>query len=379
MNFSALTKYLNALAPEKIPGCDIEIRQCYQPIYRHAAGAGREGTPVMGDEIYWLYSSTKLFTATATMQMIERGAFQLDTPVAEFLPEYANLTVRDGDQIRPARTTLTIRHLLSMQGGLDYDMNAPEIVAARARLGEKASTRDMVAAFAERPLCFDPGTHFLYSLCHDVLAAVIEQASGMRYEEHLKKNIFAPLGIQNMTTHPTEAHFAKMAKRFTWQPEGDVCVPTDQRSNVYRLSDAYESGGAGLVGGLDDYMRLPEALANGGVGRTGAQILKPETIDLMRTDQLRGASRWDFDQMERTGYSYALGVRTMVDNAKAKSPVGEFGWDSAVGAWIMVDTMRHISVVFMMHVLACGPAYFVYHPTIRDLVYEGINSGEDRG
>ena len=378
MDFSALSQYLDRLTPDRVPGVDLEIRMGYEPIYRHAAGTGREGRPVRGDEIYWLYSATKVFTATAAMQMYERGAYTLDTPVAEFLPEYAHLTVRDGDTVRPARTVMTVGHLLTMQGGLDYELGAPEIAKARAALGRNGSTRDMVAAFATRPLSFDPGTHFQYSLCHDVLAAVIEQASGLKYEEYLKKNIFGPLGIKSMTMHPTDAHFSRMPARYAWQPEEARCKPIEIFHNDYRLTDAYESGGAGLVGSLDDYIRLPEALANGGVGRTGERILDEGTIALMRTDQLSGASKADFDAMGRTGYSYACGVRTMVDNTYAKSPLGEFGWDSAAGAWIVVDAERKLSAVFMMHVLSCGPAYDEYHPSIRDLIYEGIDAGQGR-
>ena len=108
--------------------------------------------------------------------------------MSKYLPEYAFL-VLDGGEVRPARTVMTVEHLMTMQGGLDYDTNSAPIRACLARYGQAATTRQLAAAFVRKPLLFDPGTHFRYSLCHDVMAAVIEAASGCALantcEEHL--------------------------------------------------------------------------------------------------------------------------------------------------------------------------------------------------
>ena len=134
----------------------------------------------------------------------------------------------------------------------------------------------------------------------------------------------------------------------------------------------YESGGAGLIGSVEDYIRLADALACGGVSADGYRVLSMESIDRMRQDQLTGASRADFLQFNRRGYSYALGVRTMVDNRAARSSVGEFGWDGAAGAWVMMDTQRRLSAYYGQHVLGCRYSYDVIHPKLRDMIYEGL-------
>ncbi|MBQ8973240.1 MAG: beta-lactamase family protein [Clostridia bacterium] len=375
MAFEALTQYLEHLPAEGVPGCDMEIRVGYEPVYRHRVGLGRPNRPMTGDETYWFYSATKLYTMTAVMQQIERGKLRLDMPVAEVLPEFGELTVRESDgTVRPARTVLTLRHLMSMQGGLDYDRDTPEIHEVQRLYGAKATTRQLVAAFARHPLQFDPGTHFLYSLCHDVAAAMVEVVSGMTYGEYLKRNILEPLGSTGVTTRPGEQEIAALAQRYIWDENGHLSKTPDLTSNEYMLSDAYESGGACLMGTLDGYMPLPEALANGGVGRTGKRILTQESIHTMRTDQMHGASVQDFGKLERPGYSYALGVRVLVDDGPSRSPIGEFGWDGAAGAWVMIDTERHVSCVYLQHVLNCGRAYAEFHPAIRDLVYEGLET-----
>ncbi len=373
MNFDALTRYLDALPEKGVPGCAMTVFLHHEPIYRHMAGEGRPGQPICGDETYWLYSATKLFTMTAAMQLIERGAMRLDDPVSKYLPAYENLTFLDGETVRPARTVMTLEHLMSMQGGLDYELNTPAIRACLEAYGDKAATLQIVNAFAQRPLGFDPGTRFRYSLCHDVMAAVIEVVSGKTFAEFVRENIVEPLGMKSITFHPTADQMDRLAAAYQWD-EQEQPHPRDRRVNAYVLSPAYDSGGAGLLSDLDSYVLLPDALANGGVGRTGAHILSPASIDELRRDRQKGACRADFDLCGKVGYSYGLGVRTLVDASTSRSPVGEFGWDGAAGAWTMIDPEHHLSAFYVQHVLSCGRAYSEFHPAIRDLIYEGLGA-----
>ena len=131
---------------------------------------------------------------------------------------------------------------------------------------------------------------------------------------------------------------------------------------------------AGLVSDLDSYVLLPIALANDGVGLNGAKILTRESIDEMRRSRVSGASRADFDKMEKRGYSYGLGVRTLAEAETSRSPVGEFGWDGAAAAWTMVDPENRLSAFYVQHVHNCQRAYLEIHPTIRDLIYECLEA-----
>ena len=372
MNFDSLSRYLDALPSKGVPGCAMIVYRDHEPIYRHMAGEGRPGRPIRGDETYWLYSATKVFTMTAAMQLIERGAMQLTDPVSKYLPAYGELTVRDGDGVRPARTVMTLEHLMSMQGGLDYDLESPAIRACLEKYGERATTRQIVDSFARQPLNFDPGTRFRYSLCHDVMAAVIEVASGKGFAEFIRENIFEPLGMKDMTFHPTPEQIGRLAGRYQWDAQEQL-HPIEYLNNPYVLSPRYESGGAGLLGNLDSYVLLPDALANGGVGRTGARILSPRFIEEFRRDRQKGACRADFDLCGKLGYSYALGVRTLVDASASRSPIGEFGWDGAAGAWTMIDPEHHLSAFYVQHVLSCDRAFREFHPAIRDLIYDCLD------
>ena len=374
MDFSRLTAYIDTLPTVGVPGCDLAVYRDHEQIYRHAAGhRDAEGTqPMRGDETYCLYSCTKVFTTCAAMQLIERGLMNLDDPVAEYLPAYAHLTVKDGDGVRPAKRVMTVRHLMSMQSGLDYVLDSPALRRAIAELGPDATTRQLVEAKAGDPLLFEPGTDFMYSLSHDALAAVIEVVSGLRFGEYLKQNIFDPLGLHTVGFRLSEADQARLCAQYLFDPEQNRPVLQHGDINNYRLTPNYESGGAGLYSDVKDYITFADALASGG-SRDGVRLLSPEMMQLWSANQLGPVARRSFDAWNRRGYSYALGVRTRVDTSIAgRGQIGEFGWDGAAGAWAMIDPVNHLSAYFAMHVRSYGYSYDVIHPTIRDLIYGGL-------
>jgi len=373
MDKSILVDYLESLQSYGIPGCDCLIYKDHEPIFRHITGfADAEKTkPLSRNNTYWLFSATKLITCTAAMQLVEKGLIGLDDPVADYLPEYANIKVKDGTTVRPARNPMTIRHLFSMQSGLNYNLNAPSIKKLAEETGYQATTRQIVEALANEPLEFDPGTHFLYSLSHDVLGAVIEVVSGKKLGEYFDENIFRPLGMKNTGFKLTPEIKENLADMFEYNADTMTCTPV-AGDNVYVLAPNYESGGAGLISTADDYILFLDAMCNEGVSRDGYRLLTMESINLMRQDQLHEVSKKDFELFNRPGYSYGLGVRTLIEKEKsgAKSPIGEFGWDGAAGAYALIDVENHLALFYVQHVRNCGVAYHVIHPKIRDLTYE---------
>lgn len=373
MNKEGLADYLDSLKKYGIPGCGCVIFQDHKPVFRHTAGyADAEGTkPVTQTDTYWIYSASKVITCTAVMQLIEKGSIRLDAPVSDHLPEYKSMKVKKGSGVERARNTMTIRHLLSMQSGLNYDLQSPSILKALKDTDGQADTRQIIRALADEPLDFEPGTHFQYSLSHDVLGAVVEEAAGRRFGAYLDEHIFKPLGMKNTGFELTPERKANMAAQYEYNPDTKISVPISLK-NCYALSANYESGGAGIISTADDYILLLDALCNGGVSAEGYRVLKPETIDLMRTDQLHGDSRKDFDLWGRAGYSYALGFRTLVEREKSgvRSPLGEFGWDGAAGAYALIDMKNHLALFYAQHVLNCGFVYETVHPKIRDLAYD---------
>ncbi|MCR5460688.1 MAG: beta-lactamase family protein [Acetatifactor sp.] len=371
-NAEKMTAYLDSLLDLGIPSVDLIVYQDHQQIYRHMNGTvNTEKTQAVAeDQRYLMFSMTKVQTMTAIMQLVEQGKLSLEDEVSRYLPAYQNVKVKTEQGVEDLKWPLKIRHLVSMQSGLDYDLNRPGILRVLKEKGQKATTREIVDAFAETPLQFQPGMHFCYSLSHDVAAAVLEVVTEMSFGEYLKKNVWEPLGMKNtFFAKPDNTGLERLAQQYICDETG--IVPMEQTCN-YQLSECYESGGAGLVSCTEDYAVLADTLACGGVSAKGARILKPESVERFKQNLLYSDSMNDIARtMGRVGYGYGCGMQILLNPEMVGSPApaGVFGWDGAAGACIQMDTASKTSFVYIMHVRNCGMAYGVIHPRLRDMVF----------
>lgn len=368
-----MTEYLDWLVENQgIPSVDLIVYENHQQIYRHMSGTVNveKTKEVAADQRYLMFSMTKVQTMTALLQLVEQGKLSLEDEVAKYLPAYKNAKVKTESGVEDLKWPLKIRHLVSMQSGLDYDLNRPGIVRVLKEKGQAATTREIVDAFAESPLNFQPGTHFCYSLSHDVAAAVIEVVSGTSFGEYLKRNLWEPLGMKDtFFAKPDNTGLERLAQQYICDETG--IVPMEQTCN-YQLSESYESGGAGLVSCTEDYAILADALACGGISVKGVRILKPETVERIKQNLLGADAIRDIaTTMGRVGYGYGCGMQILMnpEMVSSPSPAGIFGWDGAAGACIQMDTVSKRSFVFLMHVRNCGIAYGTYHPAMRDIVF----------
>lgn len=373
MNFDKITDYLNSLEAEGIPSTDSLIYKDHEVVYRHFNGYADSAKlkKMKGNELYLMFSATKLITMTAALQLAQQGKLSLDQPVSDFLPAYKDLKVKQGDQIVPAKNVMLVRHLLSMQSGLDYDLERPGILRVLREKGQQATTKELVNAFVESPLLFEPGEHYEYSLSHDVVGAIIEVASGISLSEYFLQNIFKPLEMKDTFFAKPMNDNERLTTQYTYDDEKHVSTEMEM-SCCYQLSESYESGGAGLISSVEDYGRFADMLACGGVSAKGIRILKEETIGLMKTNMLGTTQREEIaKKMGRVGYGYGCGVQILMEpekcNAKARN--GVFGWDGAAGAFVMMDPHSHTAIVYAQHVRGCGYAYSTIHPGLRDLLY----------
>lgn len=375
IDFTELRQYLDSLSRRfGIPGCDCAVTVDGVPVFRHSAGFRDEEAkiPVSPGDTWWIYSATKLFTCTAALQLMEQGKLSLSDPVRKFLPEFGRLTVRKAnDTIEPAVENLTIRHLMTMTGGLDYDLTRPALQEAMA--SGCGTTREIVASLASDPLQFQPGEHFLYSLCHDVLGGVIEVVSGQKLSDYIRDHITAPLGMKDTTFRPSPEQLGRMATQYAHLDAEGTHQPIGQE-NKFRFSGEYDSGGAGLVSTVGDYIRLAAALSLGGTSAEGVHILSPESVELMKTPALNEVQRRDYlaRSPAARGYSYGLGVRVLVEDLGNGVPAGEFGWDGAAGAYVLIDTENRLALFYAQQVCNSYITYQYLHPELRDTLYRCI-------
>ncbi|MCQ2427885.1 MAG: beta-lactamase family protein, partial [Clostridia bacterium] len=168
--------------------------------------------------------------------------------------------------------------------------------------------------------------------------------------------------------------------RFSEPPRGDPVKPVadaaEERKNVnsYVISDCYDSGGAGIVSSPDEYVKLISALACSGCVPGGNRILKPETVAMMQKNYLVPAAMADFVSWRLYGYGWGLCGRVHIDPefSMSKSPVGEFGWDGAAGAFVMADPENRIGLYFATHTIGSSYAYREIHPRLRTRKTKGM-------
>ncbi len=349
MELHHLRTYLESLITKQhVPGLDCIVYKNHDIIFRYCAGVSDIDTQetLKEDALYQIFSMTKLITCVCALQLFEQGKYGLDDEVSNYLPEFQHMVLKDGS---PAKAPITVRHLFSMSAGLSYRVRASAIVSA---LNEgKKSTRDMVSAIAKTKLGFEPGTHYQYSFCHDVLGALIEVWSGQSFGEYVNEHICKPLEMHTtyFGTPTSEEHKARLVTRYIYD-ENRLPQRLETQNIPYIFTPEYESGGAGLTSCIEDYAKFLDALACDGIGKNGVRIISKESIDLMKTNQLSEIQLLDF--AKRKGYGYGLGVRTHMDKEKSGSlsPLGEFGWDGAAGSFAMVDTENQLSLTYFQFI-----------------------------
>ena len=373
MRFTDLDSFIDSMPQRGFPASHLAVMQDGKLIYNRWCGYAdsQETRPTRENDLYWIFSTTKVITCIAAMRLVEEGRLSLSDPVSKYIPEYANPRVMGADKkITPATAEMTVLHLFTMAGGLTYNMRTPAIEAA---VKVDDDTLSIVKAFPLDPLVFEPGTRYRYSLCHDVLGAVIEVVSGMKLSEYFDKYIFSPLGLTDIGFHPSEEQRSRISAMYRYDMGPAKAIETENGTSMEILVN-YESGGGGLFSSVADYLKIISVMSMGGTTSDGYRLLKPETIEMMKKNYLSDVQRSDFVQVSNFGYGWGLCGRVHMDPevSLSRSPIGEFGWDGAAGAFSMIDTENRLAIFFATHVRGARYIYSVVHPAIRNLVYETL-------
>lgn len=268
------------------------------------------------------------------------------------------MQVRQEGVLRPAQNTITVRHLFTMTAGLSYDLSSPRIRQCQQDTAGRCPTVTLARYLAQEPLLFEPGYRWEYSLCHDVLAALVEVVTGQSFGAYVAEHIFAPAGMRRATFLPSAQMQAALCPQYHYDAEQQRAV-RDAGNNVYRLGTEYESGGAGCVTTVEDYLRFLEAL------RTG-KLLRPETVDLLATDQMTAEQRAMPTYWVGGRRGYGLGQQCPC----AEDARPDFGWGGAAGAHYFVDRSRGITAYLGTHVV--GHSAFQAHRTVLTPLIQAI-------
>ncbi|MBC7955392.1 MAG: beta-lactamase family protein [Cytophagales bacterium] len=319
------------------------------------------GTPLREDTLFRAFSNTKLITTCAALLLMEEGRFELDDPIERFIPELGKRQVlREGatriDDTEPAKSSITIRQLLSHSSGLSYGMLDPGTLlftaySERKVLSPLLTLAQMMEALSTLPLASQPGTRWEYSVSSDVLARLIEVVSGQRFDEFLQSRILGPLGMVD-TRFVVPAHdLPRLAGMYAGAEPANPLAPGLKRSTDWPYPGAFTtpvpslSGGGGLSSSLGDMVTLLRSLLPG-----GKTLLKPETIALMMSNQLAEGVTIRFPTVGPVpGKVFGLGGAITVTPGRFDPPgsVGEFEWGGIGGTHWWISPRHNIAGIAM--------------------------------
>ncbi len=365
--FEETKRFCDSLLDRGLPGYDLSVFHKGKEILRIRNGWSdlENGVRIDGREKYNIYSCSKPITCVAAMQLWEKGAFRLDDRLSDYMPEFSEMTVLTENGVKKAERPILIKNLFGMSAGLTYNRDTENIRQAKIDTGGRCPTREVMKYLAKDPLASEPGTVYRYSLAHDVLAALVEVLSGQLFNDYVTEHIFAPLGMKDSTFLCPKEKREELAVLYSFDEKAGKPVRLGHVVPVYMLGTEYASGGGGCVSTVDDYMKFLE-------GWRTRVLLKDETVQLMKTDQLHtyeSVGLW-----KDANHGYGLGIRCGLKGGRFQN----YGWGGAACAYLAVDDEHELSLYFASHLLKSpvqGIRSYVYRFVCAELF--GTEKTED--
>lgn len=316
--------------------------------------------PMAKNSIFRIWSMSKPVAGAAILMLMEEGKLRLNDPVSRFIPEFKGIKVAvpqeraagapmpSGAQPPPvqfynvpASREITIQDLLTHVSGLGSGVASnAEIRKVAEKPGKTLA--EYIPLWGATPLDFQPGSRWTYSplAAFDTLGRIVEIASGLPFDQFLRRRMFDPLGMKEIFFHPSESDSARIPT--TYHRAGETLQKTEAINRLFQ--SGYFSGAGGLMATAEEYAKFGEMLLEGGQ-LNGKRLLSPKTVELMASvfvpDTLPGRS---------PGKGFGLSVQVISDPIAAGQRVsqGSFGWDGAYGTHFWVDPKEKIVGVMMV-------------------------------
>jgi CubicO group peptidase (beta-lactamase class C family) len=380
---TAMQRYVDQ---EIIPGVSWAVLRGSEVVDQQCVGfADREANAALRpDHIFRAFSNTKIFVTCAIMLLVEEGGIGLDDAIEKFLPQLGNRKVLKPAaaslaDVEPAKSSITIRQLLTHTSGLSYGIFDPGTVLFKGYneasvLDPLAPLTDMIDKLADLPLSYQPGTGWEYSVATDVLGRVVEVVSGKSLDVVLKARILDPLGMKDTGFFVPEAQQGRLVALYNGADVLDPMKPGLTRADNLPFPQAYRrpfprlSGGGGLVSTLPDMLALVRALLPG-----SDRLLKPETLRLMMTNQLPAGQTIRFANLGPIpGKGFGLGGAVTFTPTPFDPPnsTGEFQWGGLAGThwWICPEANTAGVLMAQRYMGFWNPFFFEF----KRLAYQAV-------
>lgn len=350
----------DAAAAGAVPGVVAMATTADGTIYEGAFGKASVAgdAPIALDTVFHIASMTKAITGVAAMQLVEQGKVGLDQPAGDILPQLADPKVLDGFDasgqpiLRPARSKVTLRNLLTHTAGFAYDTWNPDLARFYAVTGLPPARTGKLQAL-DAPLARDPGLRWEYGINIDWVGRIVETISGQNLHDYMRTHIFDPLGMKDSGFLLTDAQQARRIPVHTRNDDGSL---TAQPLEPLRVPEFF-NGGGGLHATARDYLAFVCAILNGGAG-----ILTPEMVTLMGQNHIGAlnvqpmptqnkAFSCDVDLFPDQDVQWGLTFLINTRDVPGRRSAGSLAWAGLRNTYYWIDPKKRVGGVFMTQAL----------------------------
>ena len=372
-----------------IPGCVALVARGNTV---HVTALGQQDvagdTPMRRDAIFRIASMTKPVVATMAMILIEEGKLRLDEPVTRLLPELANLRVLRSigaalDDTVPAERPITLRDALTFRLGMGAVMAAPGTYPVQAALDGglqpgpfcvDATPDEWIRHFTAVPLLHQPGAAWTYHIGADLVAMLIERATGQRLDRVLEDRLFAPLGMKDTFYIVPDAKLDRLTVSYSGgAAHGGFAVFDPAQGGNATRTPKFFSGGTGLCSTADDYLAFCRMMLGMGTYK-GVRILSRASVELMTMDHLTPAQKaaspfypgfWDAN-----GWGFGMSVTIRRDDYVS---VGSYGWDGGLGTSARIDPKEGVITILLTNRIWREPKPEQLYTDFRTAAYQALD------
>ncbi len=326
-----------------------------------AAGERAPGAAADEDTVFRVFSMTKAVGSTAAMILVDQGKLNVDTPVEDILPNFANIQLLegfDGDtpQLRKPEKKATVRNLATHTSGLVYEFWNTDIPKYMEVTGHPTIISGLKASL-NYPMVFEPDTRWDYGIGIDWLSQVVEAVDGRRVDVFCKEEIFEPLGMGDTDVEVRDHMADRLAVVKARGEDGEFAdfeLAPPSNPEFYGMGHA-------LYSTPNNYMRFLRMFLNKGE-LDGNRVLSEAAVDKMLTNHI-GDIRVgkmvtaappitaDVDLFPGHAKTHSFGFLRVEDDIPDMRSAGSQSWAGVLNTHYWFDPSRDVAAVIMTQTL----------------------------
>lgn len=355
----------------KLGGLNCLLWKNGQLVYQESSGyknlETRESMTI--DTLFRIASMTKPITSVLAMMLWEEQKLDLQDPITKWFPQFRNMQVLKNQEgeYEDAKRPITVLDLLTHRAGFTYSefqrgkLREDYLKVLGGDIDSELTNEQWINGLASLPLVNQPGELFNYGKSTDLLGMLISSIEGKSLGKVMEEKIFGPLAMTDTFFEVPNHKKNRCASNFGYDELGNLVnletVPLKMAFKERPSGLEFESGSGGLWSTIGDYLKFATLFVQNG-SSNGIQLLKPETIDFMCTNQLTAAQRAESTLMGTPifseHYGFGLGLAVVTKESKYGSipcagSISAVGWPGAYGGWWSADPVKKTVSIFLTH------------------------------